>query len=143
MNKLEFERKNTRLLYRELFLKANDAFKKQLNDIKSVSFCKNQKICCKIRYSNLSPAEIFDLKSQGELVSKEYADLFIPYGADNDFSYESNNEIDIILNNDLARKVNEEYINSIINKTNEHNYFYYCRFLNSDNKWTLARPKSS
>lgn len=142
MNKLELERENNRSLYRELFMKGNEAFKKQINDIKSESFCKNLKICCKIRYSDLSPGEIFELKKQCDFISEEYTRLFIPYGASNDFDYKVTNNVDINLNNSLARKIAPDYVNSIITKTKKENYFYYCRFLNGNNECTSSGGKS-
>ena len=60
--------------------------------------------------------------------------FFIPYGADEDFDYEKNNKIDVELNNNLAKDVDNEYVNTILEKLEGPIYFYHCKNLESKNK---------
>jgi Fe-S-cluster containining protein len=143
MNQLDLENKKNRLLYRELFLKANEGFKAQINSLKVNQFCKNQKICCKVRYTGLSPAEIFSLSQEEDKISTEYVNLFIPYGAKENFNYEKDNSIDIKQNNDLASNVDKTYVNSILTKLSGPIYFYHCKYLDDNNKCTLTGTKST
>lgn len=142
MNNLDLENKKNRILYRELFLKANEGFKTQLGNLKTQLFCKNQKICCKIRYTGLSPAEIFSLKKENDHTSSEYARLFLPYGAKSNFDFEHNNHVDLKLNNEMALNVNEPFISSVLSKLPGPVYFYYCKFLDENNKCALTEKKS-
>jgi len=142
MNKLDLENKKNRLLYRELFLKANEGFKEQINSLKVNSFCKNQKICCKVRYTGLSPAEIYSLSQEEDNISVEYVRLFVPYGASDAFNYEKNNQIDLDLNNKLAAQVHKSYVKSVLSKLPGPVYFYHCRHIGQNNKCTLTGGKS-
>jgi len=129
LNNLEKETRKTRQVYRELFLKAHNDLKKQINSVKNPGFCKKCRTCCSIRYSDLSPDEIFNLSEQGDSISVEYMKLFIPYGACKDFEYGKNNSIDITNNNEKAKEVNPEYVNLILSKNESPVYFYFCRYL--------------
>lgn len=131
LNKFGKEHKQNRLLYRELFFKANQGLKDQIYPIKNDIKCNECKQCCKIRYSNLSPSEIYELSLQEDVVSTEYIKLFIPYGAEEDFKYSSDAAIDILENNICAKNENSDYVDLILCKQNETVYFYKCR--NSDN----------
>ena len=141
MNNFDTERKNNKILYRELFFRANAGFKEQINGLKAELFCKNKKICCKIRYLGFSPCEINSLRKEGEKTYDEYAKFFLPYGAGEDFDYENNNYIDIKLNNELAENVEKEYVNTIIKKLQGPIYFYYCKNINNNNHCYLEDNK--
>ncbi len=142
MNKLEQERKKNRVLYRELFYEADKTFKEQLNKLKENFSCLNCNSCCRIRYSNLSPLEIFQLSKEEEAISSEYIKIFIPYGAEEFFSYEKNNEITVELNNKSALAASKDYVNKILSKSEEPVYFYFCKYLD-DNKACIDKEKSS
>jgi Fe-S-cluster containining protein len=142
MNRLISENNNNRAVYRELFLKAHESIKQQLDSIKTGSLCKNCGICCKIRYSDLSPSEIYNLKKQGEKVSALFTELLIPYGADDKFNYENSPTPDIELNNSSAKKQNPEYVNLILSKAGEKVYFYRCRNLKNKTKCREAQDKN-
>lgn len=130
MNQLDLERKKNRILYRELFFEADKTFKEQLNKLKKDFSCSQCHSCCKIRYSQLSPSEIFELSKQEDVVSQEYLRLFIPYGTDNSFSYEKNNLISIEKNNQKALEAdNNYYVDTILYMSLEPVYFYFCRYL--------------
>ena len=58
MSEIKKELTTTLKIYREFFTKAEVEVKKQLNAIKSASYCKNCRQCCKIRYSEFSPKEL-------------------------------------------------------------------------------------
>lgn len=120
------ERQITRARYRELFFKANDSFSRQIEEIKNNDFCTKCGICCEIRYTDLSPVEIFKLSQQNEEISKEYIEHFVPYGAQSDFSYDKNNVIDIENNNLQAKFVNKAYVKKILSKSSKPVYFYFC-----------------
>ena len=141
MNNLEDEHKKSRLLYRELFFKANEGFKDQINNLKVKKFCKNKKTCCKVRYTGLSPAEIYNLKLENDSVSSEYARLFVPYGASENFDYENNNSLNVERNNHEALKVHEKYVKTVLNKLQGPVYFYFCKYL-VDGTCTLDGIKS-
>jgi Fe-S-cluster containining protein len=130
MNKLIHENKNNRLVYRELFFKANDALKKQLYSVKNPSFCNKCKTCCKIRYSELSPLEIYELSKQEDVLTTRYMELFSPYGAEEDFEYQS--DIDIKLNHLEAGKINDNYAKQVLSKHQKPVYFYFCKFLDEN-----------
>lgn len=138
MNSINLKQKKNKLLYRELFLEASKMFKKQVNSLKAKSFCKSRKVCCKVRYTSLSPSEIFSLKQEDETISDEYIKLFLPYGADNSFDYEANNKIDLSLNNKLASKINEKYVKLVNSKSKEPSYFYFCKNLNEDDSCVIT-----
>jgi len=142
MNNLDLERKNNRILYRELFLKANEDFKRQINRLKINKYCNNCKNCCKIRYSNLSPSEIFKLSQEEKDISAEYIKLFIPYGANEDFNYETKSFVDQKVNNERALEADFNYVNSIISKHAGPVYFYFCKNLDENNNCTLKGVKS-
>jgi len=142
MTILDLEQKNNRILYRELFFKANEDFKKQLNSLKIHKYCKNCGICCKIRYTNLSPSEIFKLSQTGDKISSEYLSLFLPYGAEKNFDYESNSFIDQNINHNHALKANINYVKSVITKHPEPLYFYYCKNLDESLCCSLKKDKS-
>lgn len=140
MTNLDQEQKSNRILYRELFFKANEDFKKQINKLKIKRYCKSSGVCCKIRYTNLAPSEIYELSNK-ESISAEYLKLFVPYGAGQDFNYETNSFIDKELNHSLAMKSNADYVNLIISKHPEPVYFYYCKNLDLNSNCS-AREKS-
>lgn len=142
MDKLEQEQKQTRILYRELFLKANKGFKEQINNLKTQDFCTKQGTCCKIRYSGLSPSEIYNLKQEGDNISAEYVELFLPYGHSKDFNFEKNNHVDHKLNNDIALSINKPYVSKILAKLPGPVYFYYCKNLH-DNKCSVTSNRKS
>jgi len=141
MNKLDLERKKNRVLYRELFYEADKTFKEQLNKFKSDFTCSKCLSCCKIRYSQYSPADIFELSKQEDVISQEYIKFFIPYGADKLFSYQNNNEINIELNNKQALEIDNNYTGSVLSKSFEPIYFYFCRYLD-ENKKCICNEKS-
>lgn len=132
MNKLDLERKKNRILYRELFFEADKTFKEQLNKLKENFSCSKCSSCCKIRYSHLSPADIFELSKQEDVISQEYIKYFIPYGADESFSYEKDSIIPIELNNNKALESDNNYANSILSISSEPVYFYFCRLLEDE-----------
>ncbi|MFA6989434.1 MAG: YkgJ family cysteine cluster protein [Candidatus Gastranaerophilaceae bacterium] len=140
MNKLIHENKNNRLVYRELFFKANDAVKKQLNSVKTPSFCNKCKTCCKIRYSELSPLEIYELSKKEDKITTRYIELFAPYGAKKDFNYKS--DIDIKLNHSEAEKINNNYVKQVVSKHQKPVYFYFCRFLDENKNCLKNYDKS-
>jgi len=137
MDELNKEIKNSRLLYRELFLKANDGFTKQLNSLKSPSMCKKCRKCCKIRYSELSPREILALSLEKAPVATAYVNMFIPCGKDESFDYKT--DIDLELNNNEAKKIDESYVAEILEKTRKSNYFYYCKYLKDNDCFNNTR----
>lgn len=134
MNKVDLEQKQTRVLYRELFWKANEGFNEQINSIKSPFFCKKCRTCCQIRYTDLSPQEIYELALQGEEISSEYIDLFIPYGTDGTFDYKISNKIDLTVNNQAAMNANKDHVELILSKHSSPVYFYYCKHMKICNK---------
>ncbi|MEI7475627.1 MAG: YkgJ family cysteine cluster protein [bacterium] len=128
------EHKQNRLLYRELFFKANDGLKEQIYPLKDNVICAKCHQCCEIRYSTLSPADIYDLASQGDEVSLEYIKLFLPLGVKADFQYSKEVKVDININNLAAKEKNKEYTELLIEKHQEAVYFYGCRYTkNSEN----------
>jgi len=141
MNNLDLEQKKNRILYRELFHKANEGFKEQITNLKVKSYCKKERVCCKVRYTGFTPAEILSLKQENDDTSSEYTRLFIPYGANSDFDYENNNQVDIELNHQQASRVNKDYVNSVLAKLPGPVYFYLCKHLNN-NECTLKDEKS-
>ena len=58
MNNIKKEQNTTVKIYREFFIKAEAEIRKQLLALKSASYCKNCRKCCKIRYSEFSPEEL-------------------------------------------------------------------------------------
>ncbi|MDD3012922.1 MAG: YkgJ family cysteine cluster protein, partial [Candidatus Gastranaerophilales bacterium] len=75
-------------------------------------------------------------------ISSEYLRLFLPYGAGENFNYESNNFIDQNINHNLALKTDVNYVNSIISKHPEPVYFYYCRDFDESSSCSLKKDKS-
>lgn len=136
MNNLALEQKNNRLLYRKLFKKAQYSIKQQLDDVKNIYFCKNNKNCCKLRYSDLSPVEVYEASLNGDFDSCEFMKLFVPYGADFDFVYGKENNIDISLNHSFAQNVDSGYVKLINEKIKTDKYFYYCKNLTKENTCT-------
>jgi Fe-S-cluster containining protein len=130
MNKLIKEDRNNRLVYRELFFKADEALKKQIYSLKNPAFCNKCKVCCQIRYSELSPSEICELSKKEDVTTGRYMEMFVPYGADEKFDYQS--DINIELNHSCAKKVNNDYVKEIIAKHTKPVYFYFCRFLDEN-----------
>jgi len=143
MNNLDLEQKNNRILYRELFLKANEDFKKQIIGLKTHKYCKNCGTCCKLRYTNLSPSEIYKLSQKEDKISSEYLRLFLPYGAEENFDYESNSFIDQNINNNLALKTNTNYASLIISKNTEPVYFYYCKNHEESSNCSVKKEEST
>lgn len=133
MNKLVLESENNKLVYRELFFKAHDSIKKQLEALKAVSYCQKCKSCCQIRYTSQSPSQIFELAKQGENISKNYMELFIPYSANKSFNYEFDS-VDIKENHQQALQANKDYVEKLIATTSEPVYFYFCKHLSGDKK---------
>jgi len=134
MNKLDLERKKNRILYRELFYEADKTFKEQLHKFKGDFSCSKCRSCCKIRYSQLSPADIFELSQQEDVISQEYIKFFIPYGSDKSFNYQKNNIISIELNNKQALEADNKYTDTILSKSLEPVYFYFCKNFDNKNK---------
>ena len=132
MNKLDLERKKNRILYRELFFEADKTFKEQLNKLKKEFSCSKCHSCCKIRYSSFSPADIYELSQKEDVISQEYIKLFIPYGADEFFTYEQDNEILVEINNEKAFAADNAYVTSVLTKSLDPVYFYFCRNLSDD-----------
>lgn len=122
------EHKQNRLLYRELFFKANDGLKEQLYPLKDQMKCKKCGQCCSLRYSKLSPSAIFDLALQGDEVSVEYMKLFLPFGVDSDFEYGKDVNVDVNKNNLNSKLKNRNYTELLLAKHDEPLYFYTCRF---------------
>jgi len=131
MNSLNLEQRNNRLLYRELFFKANEGFKEQLSILKRTNFCKNDKMCCKIRYSGLSPLEIRNLKADNDKAAVNYAELFVPWGYNKDFDWEKA-DCDVKFNNDCAKSAFPDYVNLVLSKLPGPLYFYYCKNLDKN-----------
>lgn len=127
MNCLKPDSKKNRILFREIFLKVNDDLLKRLNKLKTNYYCHRNKKCCKIRYLTISPQKINELNIQNEELAEDYVELFIPYGAGDDFDYKNNNFIDINKNHEEAKKVDNAYATKILNKLGEDLYFYYCK----------------
>lgn len=142
MNKLEQERENNKILYRELFAEADKTFKEQLNKFKDGISCQKCSSCCKIRYSNLSAEDIYELSKQKEAISLEYIKFFVPYGTDKSFDYAKNNKINLELNNQEALKADKNYVERILSKSKEQLYFYFCRNLDDQNNCS-SKEKSS
>jgi len=132
MNKLDLERKKNRILYRELFFEADKTFKEQLNKFKKDFPCAKCHSCCKIRYSPFSPEEIFALSKQEDVISQEYMKLFTPYGADEFFTYEQDNEIPVEFNNKKALESDNTYVKTVLSKSLEPVYFYFCKHLDEN-----------
>ncbi len=131
MNKVSTELKSNQKVYRELFLKAHNDFLKQINSIKAYSKCQNCFECCNVRYSELSPVEIFEFAQEDEPISKEFIKNFIPYSKDRDFKYSKNSQIDVNENNAKALKTNENYVEKILKNFPNGVYFYYCKNLDA------------
>lgn len=147
MEKFELLLNKERELYRELFINAEKAFKDLLKKMKSDFSCSNCAACCKVRYSQLPPEEIFRLAAEeNDEIAKNYMKLFIPYGAENNFKYSKNSNISIKSNNDHAKNNNNgaylEYAENILSKHAGPVYFYYCKNLDKENKCS-ARQKFS
>ncbi|MFH0702750.1 MAG: hypothetical protein V2B14_04330 [bacterium] len=140
MNNFNNEVEKHIFLYKNIYPKVTRKFEEQINDLKKISFCKKQKFCCKIQYSVLSPAEMFKLKENDILA--ESMKLFKPYGADDDFDYETNNYINLKNNHNLALEANKKYVDLVLSKLEEPVYFYYCRYLKENNECVLAEKKS-
>lgn len=121
------EHKQNRLLYRELFFKANDGLKEQLYPIKDNIVCKKCNQCCEMRYSKLSPSKIYDLALQNDEISMEYIKLFLPFGVDSDFEYGKDIQVDVDKNNLAAKLKNINYASLLLAKHDEPLYFYTCR----------------
>jgi len=127
MNTLESERKNNRVLYRKIFFEADKAFKQQLLKLKSDFKCAECRKCCELRYSNLSPSQIYELSLQGDETSQEFMTLFIPYGEEKTFDYAQNAEISPQKNIEAAFKFNKNYVLKVLNNCGQEVYFYFCR----------------
>lgn len=139
MEKFESYLEKERELYRELFINAEKTFKNVLNNLKSDFSCNKCCTCCKIRYSQLPPEEIYRLSVQeNDPVAKKYIQFFLPYGADKDFVYSQNSNITSEENNkkaaSLKNKANSSYAQKILSKHTEEVYFYFCKYLNENNE---------
>ncbi|HSA06788.1 MAG TPA: YkgJ family cysteine cluster protein [Candidatus Gastranaerophilales bacterium] len=147
MEKLKLQLEKEKELYRELFINAEKGFKDLVKKLKSNFSCINCGVCCKVKYSKLSPDQIFGLANEeNDKISKEYIKLFAPYGVNKGFIYSKNNEISVEINNNLAKKENNNklslsYIESILSKHTEPVYFYYCRNLDENNQ-CIAKENS-
>jgi Fe-S-cluster containining protein len=142
MTDFDLERKNDRVLYRELFFKANEDFKKQISRLKTNNYCHKCNNCCEIRYSNLSPTEIFELSQKEDQISSEFIKIFLPYGVEENFDYELLNTIDINKNHNLAQKINLDYVNAIISKVQEPVYFYFCKYHEENSSCMQVKNKN-
>ncbi|OGI01954.1 MAG: hypothetical protein A2Y25_03010 [Candidatus Melainabacteria bacterium GWF2_37_15] len=106
MEEIAIEQKKNRQLYRELFLNASKTFKELMESYRSDFSCTECGVCCKIRYSKLSPDDIVRLANEeNDTTAKEYLKLFVPYESP------------------LAH----EYVDLILSKHDEPVYFYYCK----------------
>jgi len=142
MNKLEQERKKNRVLYRELFYHADKTFKEQLNKLKENFSCTNCGVCCQMRYSELSPSEIYQFSQEGDALSLEYSKIFIPYGADKNFKYEKNCKISLEVNNNHAKQTTLNYVSDILLKSPVPVYFYFCKTFDKDKNCTAKEQNS-
>lgn len=109
MNEISKEQQKNLKIYREFFEKAEVEVKKQLAELKDSSLCENCRQCCKIRYSEFSPAE---LKKIGY---GEFLETFIPLS----INFADNHKEALILDKDYAEKVLEN--------TNRNCWFYTCK----------------
>ncbi len=137
MKKFETILKKERELYRELFINSEKAFKDLLKKMKTDFSCSGCGVCCKVRYSRLSPSEIFYLaNNEKDNISMEYMKFFVPYGVDKDFKYAADNQISIETNNKLAKSLQnvlcQSYVKNILSKHDEPVYFYFCKCLDED-----------
>ncbi len=144
MEKFELQLKKERELYRELFINSEKAFKELLKKIKSDFSCSKCNTCCKVRYSQLPPQEIFRLAAEeNDEIAKSYMQLFIPYGAEDDFEYSKNRKISADNNNEQAKdnenRLYSSYVAKILLKHTEPVYFYYCKYLDTDNNCTAGK----
>lgn len=139
MNKLEKEQEIQKKLYRELFLKANDFITSKMNGLKKKFSCLNQCSCCTLRYSDLSPSEIYQLARTGEQISQEFIELFVPFGAEEGFEYNFDCVVDIDSNHTAALAADGEYVGEILSKLGNEQYFYCCRNRGENNKCSLER----
>ncbi len=138
MEKFEAKLNKERELYRELFINSEKTFKELLKKLKSSFSCNKCNTCCKIRYSQLPPEEIFKLATdKNDEIAKCYMQLFLPYGAQEEFKYSRVSKIDVDYNNKQAKNVDdnkyEPYVAKILLKHENPVYFYYCKYLNSKN----------
>ena len=117
MNSIKKEQTASVKIYREFFTKAQNEIKKQLASLKSSSYCKNCRKCCKIRYSEFSPAEL------KELGYEEFIKTFLPLGAKDEYS-----EVDFRTNQFEAFKTDMNYAQKIINSSGEDIWFYGCKY---------------
>ncbi len=107
------EQTKTVKIYREFFIKAQTDVKKQLEALKSSTFCNNCRKCCKIRYSELSPEEFKKLGS----------DNFLPLGMN-----KPTDIVDLKTNQLEAFNVDMEYAQNAISNTDKDCWFYACKF---------------
>ncbi len=99
-----------RILYRELFINASKTFKELVKSYKDDFACNKCGVCCKIRYSKLSPEEILQLADEeNDPTAREFLELFVPY----------------------ADKPGHGYAGLIGLKHDEPVYFYYCKYAGS------------
>ncbi len=117
MNEIRKEQNTTLKIYREFFTQAEKEVKRQLNDIKSPSYCRNCRRCCKIRYSEFSPKEL------RELGYDDFLKSFLPLGAQR-----FNEEVDLQTNQMEAFRVDLEYAQKVIESTDKDCWFYYCQY---------------
>ncbi len=142
MEKFELQLKKERSLYRELFINAEKTFKELIKKMKLDFSCINCKTCCRLRYSNLSPVDIFRLaNNENDEISKEYIKFFVPYGTDRNFQYTEDYKISFENNNRFAKEAAQIYSESsyaekLILKHSGSVYFYYCRNLDENNNCT-------
>lgn len=117
MSEIKKELTTTLKIYREFFTKAEVEVKKQLNAIKSSSYCKNCRQCCKIRYSEFSPTEL------KQLGYDEFLQNFLPLGANN-----ANDIVDLKTNQIEAFYTDKNYAQKAIASTDKDCWFYTCKF---------------
>ena len=117
MNSIKKEQNTTVKIYREFFIKAEAEIRKQLLALKSASYCKNCRKCCKIRFSELSPEE-FKTKS-----GKDFREMFLPLGA-----LKENDVVDLKTNQLEAFNVDMDYAQRVIDSCDKDCWFYYCKY---------------
>ena len=118
MNEISQEQQKNLKIYREFFEKAEVEVKKQLAELKDISLCKNCRQCCKIRYSEFSPAE---LKTMGY---GEFLEIFVPLSTN------------IVDNHKEGLILEKAYAEKVLENTNKNCWFYTCK--NYQNNECLA-----
>lgn len=117
MKSIKEEQSTNVKIYREFFIKAEAEIRKKLFALKSASYCKNCRKCCKIRYSEFSPEELKKSKD------KNFCETFLPLGA-----LSENDAVDLKTNQLEAFYVDMDYAQRAIDSTDKDCWFYYCKY---------------